>query len=150
MEELTLLIQAVATFLIAGTFIVYWRQLRTMQKASDAENFLALINFVQASEVREARFQVRRHISKLQRDQWSANDEEAASLVASTFDIAGMLIRHGLVPPKPFLDNWGPTIVACYEVLGGYIQELRQPDKSGPNYWKDYDWPYEQAKMNKR
>ena len=71
---------------------------------------------------------------------WTPDEERAAALVCSTYDIAAILIRQGLVPPAPFVEDWGPSVKHCYEVLKDYIAEMRKPENSGPAYWDDFDW----------
>src|SRR5438552_12042568 len=155
-ECLSLLVQTVVGIAIVGTFVVYYLQLRTMQRqltttrdqldsvrdASRAQNILSVINFLQSEDVRSARTIVRRDLRGKPMAEWDNLEQQAASRVCSTYDIAGILLREGLVPLAPFLDNWGPSIRDCYVVLLPYIRKMQLPEHSGPSYWNDFGWLY--------
>ena len=136
---------------IVATFGVYYFQLRTMQKqlassrdASVAQNILAVVSFLQAEDVRAARTIVRQDLRSLPMQEWSGEQCEAASRVCATYDVAAVLLREGLVPLQPFADNWGPSIRDCYRILWPYIRSMQSQD-SGPRYWNDFGWLYEQV-----
>jgi hypothetical protein len=151
-ELASIIVQAVTGFAILGTFFVYYFQLRTMQcqlnavrDSSTAQNILEVVNFLQSNEVREARTIVRVELEKKDISEWSATDRQAASIVCANYDVAAVLLREELVPIEPFIDNWGPSIKHCYEVLLPYIREMQHPDRSGPSYWDDFGWLYEKV-----
>ena len=57
-----LVLQTMANAAIAGTFVIYWRQLKAMRgqleasrQAATAESILQLVNFLQAFHIRDAR-----------------------------------------------------------------------------------------------
>ncbi len=54
-SELQLWIQIASTILITFTLVVYVFQLRAMRSASNAQNILAVLTFLQQPDVREAR-----------------------------------------------------------------------------------------------
>jgi hypothetical protein len=141
-EILSLITQAVTGAAIVATFAVYYHQLRAMRQASTAQNVLAVVNLLQGQDVRDARRVVRKVLVGRSFTSWTADEERAAALVCSTYDIAAILIRQGLVPPAPFVEDWGPSIKHCHEVLRDYIVEMRKPENSGPEYWNDFDWLY--------
>lgn len=147
-EIANLAVQSLIWLAMLATFLIYALQLRAIRQASKGQNMLSLINFLQAQDVREARRVVRTTLrekaSKSQR--WNDSEERAASLVCSTYDVAAILLRSGVVPLKPFIENWGPSIRDCYEVLRPYLKRMQLPDKSGPKYWDDFDWIYQQVK----
>ena len=144
-EKTLLAVQIVTTTFVAATFLVYYFQLRAMRSASVAQNILATVNFLQAPEVREARRAVRRTLRGKALNDWHEAEERAATLVCSTYDVAGILIRLGLVPAEPFVDNWGPSIRDCHELLEPFIREMQRPEHSGPRYWNDFDWLYKEV-----
>jgi hypothetical protein len=114
------------------------------RNASVAQNILAVVNFLQAEDVRAARGIVRRDL-KNKAMPWDSHEVDAASRVCSTYDVAAILLREKLVPLEPFVENWGPSIVDCYRVLLPFIQEMQDSKNSGPNYWNDFQWLYEQV-----
>lgn len=151
-ETAQIVIQSAAVVALLLTFYVYYRQLRTMgaqlqaaREASAAQNILALTNFLQASEVRAAREIVRARLSKKEFGNWNEEERREAARVCSTYDVAAIIIRMGLVPAKPFVENWGPSIRHCYEVTKPLIEEMQKPENSGPTYWNDFGWLYQQV-----
>lgn len=151
-ELLSLVVQGVSGAAIVGTFIVYYHQLRAMQgqlsalrDSSKAQNLLEVVNFLQGNEVRAARAVVREQLRNKEMSKWDDLERQAASRVCSTYDVAAILLREGLVPIEPFADNWGPSIKDCYEVLLPYITEMQAPSRSGPEYWNDFGWLYQQV-----
>jgi hypothetical protein len=145
MQVANLIIQTIISVAMVSTFLVYYFQLRTMRSASAAQSILSLVTFLQATDVRTARGVVRKDLVNKTRKDWSDEEEFHASLVCSSYDVAAILIRKGLVEPETFLDNWGPSIKHCYEVLREYVQEMQKPENSGPHYWNDFCWLYEQV-----
>ena len=145
-----LIIQTIISVAMVATFLVYYFQLRAMRSASAAQSILSLVIFLQAADVRTARGVVRKDLVNKTRKAWSADEEFHASLVCSSYDVAAILIRKGLVESETFLDNWGPSIKHCYEVLREYVQEMQKPENSGPLYWNDFGWLYEQVVCGKK
>ena len=147
-EIANLIVQGLIWLAMIATFIVYALQLKAMRKSSQGQNILSLVNYLQAQDVREARRVVRTTLKEKvsKSEPWNDSEERAASLVCSTYDVAAILIRSGVVPSKPFMENWGPSILDCYEILRSYIKNMQLPEKSGPEYWDDFDWFYQQVK----
>jgi hypothetical protein len=122
-----------------ATFVVYFRQLKTMQKAAEGQNILSIVNFLQAPYVRDARTTVREVLKSKPYIDWTKDEKRQASLVCSTYDVASILIYHQkLVPQEPFISNWGPSIKDCYEVCREHINEMQKPENSGLEYWNDF------------
>jgi len=152
--ELSLfIVQAISTLIIALTFFFYLRELKTLRAQLDearrstmAQSFMSLINFLQQDPVREAREIVIRTLRNRPYETWDVKQLRSASKVCSTYDVASILIKMGLVPVDPVAENWGPSIVACYEICEPHIANLQRPEESGPTYWDDFYWLYMEAK----
>ena len=156
-EKFLITVQVISTFVIALTLIVYFLQLRAMRRqinlsreVATAQSILAVINFLQDEKVRVARATVIESLGQKKLEEWSEEDKRAASRVCSTYDIAAILIRMGLVPSKPFVDDWGPSIKKCYEILEPYIREMQKPKNAGPDYWNDFGDLFKKVYRNKR
>jgi hypothetical protein len=110
-----------------------------MRKASSAQNFLTLINFLQDREVRKARRLVLTELVQKPSSSWDRNERDIASVVYSTYDTAGIMVKAKLVPGDLLLENWGPSIARCYSVIEGFLLELsaRVPDAA---YGKNFRW----------
>ena len=155
-EKAILVVQVVATCVIAATLVVYFLQLRTMRRqletskeAATASNILGVVNFLQDEQVRKAREVVRKRLRSKTYNDWDEEEKREAARVCSTYDVAAILIRSKLVPMKLFVENWGPSIEDCYDILKPYIEEMQRPEHSGPAYLDDFGWLYNEVKSHK-
>ncbi len=64
------------------------------------------------------------------------NEQSAASLVCSSYDVAGILSTHQLVLAA-LITNWGPSLAAGFDACEPFIQDMRQ--SSGPTYWSNFE-----------
>jgi hypothetical protein len=135
----SIVLQVVIWAAMLATFIVYFRQLRTMQKTAEGQNILSIMNFLQAPYVRDARTTVREVLKSKPYADWTKDEKRQASLVCSTYDVASILIyQQKLVPQGPFISNWGPSIKDCYQICREHIAEMQKPENSGSGYWNDF------------
>lgn len=151
-ETWTLVLQGAVAIAVFATLLVYYHQLRvmadqlrTMQKTSLAQSSLALVEFLQSPEVREARRCVREDLSTRPLQEWSSTERQRAALVASNYDVAAALLKAGLAPLDLIAANWGPSIRHCHTVLTPFVQELRSKPGAHPTYWSNFDWLNEQV-----
>lgn len=129
---------------IAGFFIAR----EETKKLSEAQNLLVLIDYLQRSSVRTARGVVLGSLDKKPYTEWGDEDKESASEVAASFDVAGILARKGTVDRRVIVDNWGSSIIRCYEICRPCIEEQRsrQLEQFQARYWDDFDWLYDEAR----
>lgn len=151
-ETVQIALQSVVLLGIFATLIVYYRQLKAMtaqldiaRHSSTAQNFISVINYLQAEHVRQARTLVLIKLNTKELGSWTDEEKRAASTVCSTYDVAAILLQMGLVPKDAFIPNWGPSIRNCYQVLRPFIDLMQQPDKGGPRYWNDLKWLADEA-----
>jgi len=124
---------------MVATFWIYRLQLQAMRQAATGQNILSLVNFLQASHVRDAPTVVRKRLKTKPLEQWTEDERHAASTVCATYDVAAILIfQQRLVPPEPFTSNWAPSIRDCFDVCRPFIAEMQRPENSGPHYWNDF------------
>ena len=118
------------------------QQVELARSASLAQNTLSLINYLQSPDLQEARRIVIQKLAKSEYSGWKQSDDRirSASEVISSYDVAAIVIRLGIVHREVFLDNWGPSIEVCYQVCKPLIEELQQPKNRGPRYWNDFVW----------
>jgi hypothetical protein len=147
------MLQALATILIAATLLVYWfqlgvmrNQLAVMRSGANAQNFLSLVQYLQAPDRQEARRVVIQELLEEPFEQWKEDEKycRTASVVCSTYDVVAIVIREDFVAAKPIIENWGPSIKRCYRACEELIQDRRS--KNGSEYWDDFEWLYEQAR----
>jgi hypothetical protein len=141
------IVQTIIGIAIISTFIVYYCQLMAMRNASKGQNTISIINILQDSEVRKARKIVIKDLSTKEYATWTDEEKDSASIVCSNYDILSILIaKQGFVENKLFLDNWGPSIIKCYNILKCHIEEMQKPQNSGSNYWNDFKLLYGKCK----
>lgn len=113
-------------------------QVKVMRETSQANAAISLVRFLQEPDVRKARATVRGLApTKDWIHAWSPDEQSAASLVCSSYDVAGILITHQLVLAAPLITNWGPSLAACFDACEPFIQDMRQ--SSGPTYWSNFE-----------
>jgi hypothetical protein len=147
MNDAQFWVQVAATVFIAFTFLVYLLQLRAMRSASTSQNILSVLNYLQDAEVREARRLVLTQLKEKPLASWTEDERRAASLVYSTYDMAGILIRRGFVPKDLFVSNWGESIVRCYKILEPFLKELHI-NVPGTKYGAHLKWLCEEAERH--
>jgi hypothetical protein len=150
-------VQTVATVFITLTFFVYRGQLAAMQgqlqaaerhvslahDATLAQNFMTLMNFLEAEHVQEALRMVLDRLSSASMDSWAHEGFTAARIVCSSFDCAALLARQHIVPVEPLIENWGPIVISGFRTLEPYIDSQRREDN--PLYSRNYEWLYQMA-----
>ena len=151
-EKLTLGLQVLVAIAAFATLAFLFKQVRAMvdqivatQEATRAQSALALANFLQSSEVRDARQCVRSSLSQRHHSQWTDEEKRQAAVVCANYDVAAGLLRAKLAPVDLFVVNWGPSIAHCYQVLSPYIAELRSRPGGHPEYWGNFDWLHGQV-----
>lgn len=138
-----LYLQITITIAMVLTFIVYYFQLKAMQKASLSQNVLTLIDFLQKPGLPEARKELIEVSGEKHPDSWDKDERTRAERVCATYDIAGILIQQGIVPKEIIVDNWGDSIKKCYNAASKLIKEVRE--ERGVDYWDDFEWLAEQV-----
>lgn len=102
---------------------------------SQIRNTLAVTQYLQSKDVRDARGRLFRRQERHETGQWSQEDEDAASLVCASFDYAQLFAEHGLIHHK-ILINWGQTITRCYAICEPIIERRRKT--YGPGFWRHF------------
>jgi hypothetical protein len=132
LEDLRNLVQVLS---FVGIFLVTY-QIFIAQRAAVGKNTIDLINFLQATHVRDAQTYV---IKKLLADSpfpfGNEEAEQAAATVVSSYDIAAILIREKYVNKKVFTDDFGPSVILCYGKLEEFIDKRQA--QAGKRYWND-------------
>ena len=149
MSDEVLGLQILAAVVPSVAIIVYLLQLRAMRLATESQNVLTLFKFIQKEHIRQARHAVITEIDE--KKEWTDVEKKQISLVCSSYDIAGIVLRLGYVKPKAFLENYGPSIVKCYPKCKPYIEHCRQQFDSryAQRYWDDFTWLYKMVTTRK-
>jgi len=119
-----------------GTVVIYYKQLKSMEASSKEQNLAWLIQYLQSTDVREAREFVLWDL-KLRpvQDRWrSPVDKKKAATACAAYGVAGVYIKTKRIDPDLIIDNWGPSIKEVCEVCKPVIEERRR--ENGPKYWE--------------
>jgi hypothetical protein len=144
----SLILQAMVWIAMIFTWLAMSKQINEMRKGSTGQNILALVNYLQSQDIRDARTVVRRDLRGRKFDQWTPEERRKADLVCSSYDVVSLLIlKQKLAPSEPFVENWGPSIRDCYDILSDYVHHLQSPSNSGPGYWCNFQKLYLVAKQ---
>lgn len=146
-EKLTLALQVVVAVAAFASLAFVYRQIRVMvdqiiatQEASRAQSAIAIVNFLQSADVREARRCVRSELSKKHHSNWSDDERNQASIVCANYDVVAGLLHAKLAPVELISTNWGPSITHCHEILSPFMSDIRSKPGGHPYYWKNFDW----------
>ena len=143
----TLALNTIVMLIMIGTLIFTVRQLREMRRSAVGQNTLAMIQLLQNPEVRRARTTVLASLRTKPMDDWSEEDRREASLVCATYDVLSVLLYQcDIAPDDPFVENWGPSIRNCFEVLKPFIEMMQLPENGGASYWNDFERLYWRVK----
>ena len=142
-----ILLQTLVWAAMLATLLISQYQLRAMRGGAEAQNTIALINYLQMPDIRAARTTVIRQLNGRRFPEWADEERQAADLVCSSYQAAAILIlKQKIVPQAVFVESWGPSIVRCYEILREYVEDLQRTENAGPYYWKDFRALYEASK----
>lgn len=133
-----LILSILAVFIAGITAAAEVISLRRQRKHAMTQALFELQLFLAQSHFRSARAAVRQ-------DTWDGTDLEAAGLVCSSFDFAGLMVRRGLVDQEVFFEYWGPILCLFEKRLSGFLNEAVGGDLCGRDYWRDFQWVIEEA-----
>lgn len=154
-ESITLILQSLVAIAAFGVLFVYFRQLRVMsrqlvamQKTAQAQSGLSLVAFLQDPKVREARQTVRAVLAQKAMAHWTEGEKDHASRVAENYDVVGALVKSGMAPVDLIVENWGSSIIHCYEALKPWIDDRRNRSDARMTYLGNFKWLYNEAKRH--
>jgi hypothetical protein len=152
-EKWTLAVQIIvalaaflSVYLVGRQIGILTSQLKATQLASEAQSIISIVEFLQASDAREARETVRATLSSLHHDSWDERHVQQASLACANYDVVAALLRVDLITNKHvIIENWAPSILHCHQVLAPYIEKKRTQAGGDRKYWSNFDWLRDQC-----
>jgi hypothetical protein len=151
LQDLAQWSQVLSSVAIVGTFIIYYFLLLAARRASEAQNLLTTITYLQQPHVRAARGSL---LNLLDRKtdmpkplaDWQEEDRAAAATAISGYDAVAILCRRNIVPVDVIVENWGNSILRCRKAAQPLLDEYRKPEHYGAAYWDDFEWLYTKAR----
>lgn len=141
-----IILQALSTLGIVATYFVFWYQLVAMRgmlevarETSRHENLVTLINLLQTPDAMHARLTtIKLGRAGRSHDQWTDDEVVSVERVCNAFNLTAILIRHQVVPESPILDQWGDSILKCWEAVEGFVAYVRPV--RGHDHWTSFEW----------
>ena len=120
-------------------------QLEQVRQSTTAGHILSLLGIMEAEDIRVATNIVHTRLHNKHFTEWTEEEVRAAAKTCATYTNAGTVLKSGLVPIRPIIENWGARLRLTYEILEPFIRDMQQSEKVGSLYWSDFDWLYQQA-----
>jgi hypothetical protein len=121
---------------------VYWlaKQIKELRLATYAQTFSTALDHIQPQEIRMSRRRLF-HLQKqgLTLDKWTHEDKIEAEKVCQTYDVVGIMVRNGMLPKEIIIENWGHSILGCWNAASGLVEQYRVKGNT-PELWDDFQW----------
>jgi hypothetical protein len=76
---------------------------------------------------------------------WSVDDKKKAEIVCQSYDLVGIMIRNGMLPPTVIIDSWNNSLLTTWEILNAFVAEKRKELKAD-EFWDDFEYLASEAK----
>ena len=120
-------------------------QLEQVRQSTTAGHILTMLSIMEAEDIRGATNIVHTRLHNKHFTEWTEEEVRAAAKTCAAYTNAGTVLKSGLVPTRPILENWGNRLRLTYEILEPFIRDMQQSEKVGSLYWADFDWLYQQT-----
>lgn len=147
--DVAALVVSIFAFLAAALSALYARQqVRIAHSASRAQSLLAVLDYLQRSDIRDSRREVLTVLNTVPASAWTDIQRATASNASASYDLVGTLLKSGVVDKDPIIQNYGASIVRCHDICAPMIQSFRanMPDALAKSYWDDFDWLADEAR----
>lgn len=71
-------------------------------------------------------------------DEWDNSDEKCIKTLLRAYNIAGIMVKRGLLPEKYVVEDWAPSLKSTWETLEPWVEEQRK-DRGDNNHWQNYE-----------
>jgi hypothetical protein len=119
-------------------------QLKEIKKATYANAYSKAVDILQVDAVRTARDFVMGDLRKKSLP-WSVDDKKKAEIVCQSYDLVGIMIRNGMLPPTVIIDSWNNSLLTTWEILNAFVAEKRKELKAD-EFWDDFEYLASEAK----
>lgn len=120
-------------------------QLEQVRQSTTAGHILSLLGIMEAEDIRAATNIVHTRLHNKHFTEWKEEEVRAAAKICATYTNAGTVLKSGLVPIQPIIENWGNRLRLVYQILEPFIRDMQRSEKVGSLYWADFDWLYQQT-----
>lgn len=140
-QDVTSIIQAVATIFVAAALFVSWRCMRIMEaQLTDEQRSRAMQQLYQViNSLLDIRPEIETVLTLRDKplSEWAVDERKAAHEVCARFHLVGLLVLEGLIPERIFSHAWYFSVPQCHAILQPYLQHVRKV--RDPRYWSAFD-----------
>ena len=79
------------------------------------------------------------------RSDWEDSEKKIKTLLRA-YNIAGIIVRRGFLPPKYVISDWEPSLRSTWNTLAPYVEEQRRL-RGSDNHWDNYEWLVKEAEV---
>ena len=129
---------ASACALFLSSYVIY-----STRQQKRIDNLVSIQLFLHRDDLSEARRRVRESKVKI------ALETDEVRRVCSSFDFAGVLLKHNAINKDIFLDYWASMLIPLDEVLAPIVNAPTGKGVSVRDYYKYCWWLMSEAKRHK-
>lgn len=123
--------------LTAAMVLILWRQLGEIKKADRGRTYYEVLKDLQNEPIRAARRTVF-ELKDVSFDKWNDEQKQAGEQVCSSYDVVGMLVRHGFVGEDLVIESWGDSLRRLWPILEPLVESRRK--RNSPAFWDDFQY----------
>ncbi len=112
------------------------QQARSGRKTLESQHFLTLVQYLQSSDVRDAKEHVIAELRDKNFENWCDKDKLKASRFCGAYNTLGEFLRRGLIPIE-LIEYYEPSITEAYRICEPFIAERRDRVK---NDWSGLEY----------
>jgi len=136
---------SISIVILIATLFYLQREVHEARISTYAGAYKAIVEILQAEEIRDARRYLFENLEKKPFDAWSKEDKKEAEKICHTYDSVGQMVRYGFIPKHYVVDSWGASLRRSWAIILPLVFEYRQLTNSA-EIWDDYEWLAKEAK----
>jgi hypothetical protein len=136
---------AISIPVLIATLLYIQREVHLARISTYAGAYKAIVEIIQAEEIRAARRYLFEILEKKPFEAWNQEDRHAAEKVCHTYDSVGQMVRYGFIPKHYVVDSWGASLRRTWAITLPLVYEFRQQNNAA-EIWDDYEWLAKEAK----
>jgi len=136
---------AISIVVLIATLFYIHREVHLARISTYAGAYKAIVEILQAEEIRSARRYLFENLEKKPFESWNQEDRQEAEKVCHTYDSVGQMVRYGFIPKQYVVDSWGASLRRTWAITLPLVYEFRQQNNAA-EIWDDYEWLAKEAK----
>lgn len=109
-----------------------------------SQNLAFLIQYLESSAAREARWAIYNVLSKRKYKDWDDNDINCVATVLAALKITAIYMENGMINNNVIFQNYTDTIKRIYEYEDIKVFIEARNEEMGPMYYRSIKWLYDE------